>query len=141
MRRFILLLVAAILTAALYYRFQLPTGSHAGDELAECFDATEKTILLRQLILAGKAREMFDWCLSNPEWSSIFGRPNTVDNDDWCRGLYFNANVPVRTCMSKRGYIFTNSDSGYGTCEWHQFRAVDCYRPAWQLYFTPKKAR
>jgi hypothetical protein len=130
--------LGAILAGALYYRFQLPNESRAGEELADCFGATEQTILLRQLALAGKAREMFDWCASNQDWSLLFGRPNGVSNDDWCRALYFDANVPVRTCMGKRGYIFIDPDSGYGTCQWYQFRSVDCYRPAWKLYFTPK---
>jgi hypothetical protein len=134
LRAMLFLLIPAIA----YYAFtQLPNRTRVDEELANCFGATEQLILLRQLALADKAREAFDWCMTNDEASRMMGRSD-VATEDWCRALYLNANVPVRTCMREKGYIFTDPDSGNGTCDWSRFRNPNCYRPGWEFYFTPK---
>src|SRR6266516_4070286 len=36
-------------------------------------------------------------------------------------------------CMKQRWYVFTDWDSGYGTCGWQQYRNPSCYKPQWEL--------
>jgi hypothetical protein len=74
-------------------------------------------ILLKQMAMTPKQKDMLDFCISNLGWGT-----------DTCRATYLNANTPVRTCMADKGYTFTDANSGYGLCRYEHFRDPKCYR-------------
>jgi hypothetical protein len=114
------------------------------DRLASCLASTEQTILLRQLSLTGKAKETFESCLK------------MTTNENFCRGLYLNANGAVRQCMKEAGYIFLDMDfylshdeNPYevgdvirggklkeGVCNWEKYQDPSCYHPSWWFKIT-----
>jgi hypothetical protein len=53
---------------------------------------------LRQLNVSDHVKKDFEFCRT------------TTKNDDYCRALYLNANVPVRQCMKDAGYT-SSTDS------------------------------
>jgi len=91
-------------------------------ELAGCLLSTEQVILLRQMAMTPKQKESLNFCVNDVKWG-----------EDYCRGLYLNANTPVRICMSEKGYTFTNEDSGFGVCGFQHFRDPKCYKSKWLL--------
>jgi hypothetical protein len=97
--------------------------SGCGDEeLSSCLASTEQLILQRQMTMTPKQKENLNFCIDD-----MHAAP------DFCRGLYLNANIPVRTCMSEKGYTFTDWDSGFGVCGWQHFRDPQCYKSKWFL--------
>lgn len=93
--------------------------------LESCLRTEEPTILLRQLNMSAPRRAEYDRCLAQ----GLGGDEAT----EFCGGLYFNANVPVRQCMKARGFIFTDEDSGWGSCGWSKYKVAGCYKSLWQL--------
>ena len=92
------------------------------EQLSSCLASTEQVILLRQMAMTSKQKESLNFCLNDMRWG-----------EDYCRGLYLNANTPVRVCMSEKGYTFTDADSGFGICRFQHFRDPKCYKSKWFL--------
>jgi hypothetical protein len=110
--------------AALTYFGLDAAGLFANRDLAACLQQSEQTILLRQIALTGKAKDAIDYCLGEMTWFA----PRQVTREDWCRGLYVNANRPVQACMLRKGYTFMDLDRGYSLCDWSEFRKPECFR-------------
>jgi hypothetical protein len=92
------------------------------EQLSNCLASTEQVILLRQMAMTSKQKESLNFCLNDMRWG-----------EDYCRGLYLNANTPVRVCMSEKGYTFTDADSGFGIGRFQHFRDPKCYKSKWFL--------
>jgi hypothetical protein len=90
-------------------------------ELSSCLASTEQVILLRQMAMTPKQKEILDYYISN-----LWGA-------DTCRATYLNANGPVRICMADNGYTFTDENSGFGVCRYEHFRNPKCYQSKWFL--------
>lgn len=90
------------------------------ESLSECLELAEPTILLRQLTLAESGRRELQVC------------KETGGSDDYCNATYINAEVPVRSCMSRRGYYYTDNHAGRPDCAYDKFREPSCYSPTWR---------
>jgi hypothetical protein len=110
--------------AALAYFGLDAAGLFVNRDLAACLVQSEQTILLRQMALTGKAKDTIDYCLGEMTWFA----PRQVTREDWCRGLYVNANRPAQACMFRKGYTFMDLDRGYSRCDWSEFRKPECFR-------------
>ena len=84
-------------------------------ELSSCLTSTEPLIWSRQMASPGR-KELMDDCFRKG-WS-----------EDYCAGLYVNADTLVRVCMADKGYTFTND-----VCRFAHFRDPKCYRSKWFL--------
>lgn len=70
----------------------LLAGCSKNDDLAACLATTEQLILLRQLAAPEKIKKNLNDCRE-----MAFG-------DDYCKGLYLNANTPVY------GFVWNRKD-------------------------------
>ena len=95
--------------------------SDLNGDLSSCIDQAEPTILLRKLTLDESGRRALEDCLQ-----AGYG-------DDACNALYLNEEVPVRECMSKKGYAVTIGTTGGLDCGYASFRNVACYTPTWRV--------
>lgn len=90
-------------------------------DLSSCIGQAEPSILLRKLTLSESARRAMEDCLK------------TGYGDDACNALYLNEEVPVRECMSKKGYAVTVGNTGGHDCGYASFRNASCYTPTWRV--------
>jgi hypothetical protein len=88
----------AVLIFAILYN---PIGLYVARDLSDCLDQNEQTILLRQMALAGKAKDTLDYCLSEMVWSE----PRQVSREDWCRGLYRREPADSSLHVSQRLHV------------------------------------
>lgn len=120
--------------------FALAACDDSSDKLRSCLASTEQTVLLRQVNQNPKAKENFELC-----------RTEMNMGENYCRGLYLNANGLVRQCMKDAGYSFIDPDfylsrgetpwiddrtTKQGVCGWPQYDQPNCYQPTLWFQLT-----